>query len=597
LSRVIYHDYSYTTIRSIFFNHFLGCSNRILEKGEAKLQRDVRTALKSVQELKAVGTPGYQQILRIKKQLTKDPDEKRTAIMDFIANDLMFGAEAVGTGMKCPELASYYFFSKTDKMLMDLESVDFQCYVMTRYGVSEREFEIIKGEMMRRIWERGQKVEPYRFAYFDNKRLILYISNHDNGIYRLDGEKIELCGNGIDGVFFEFDVMATPFIYKPDMAVINYFQGNSDITESQRLGFDLERFNADDCYLNKYLISLASFAKEEGSIITSEDQKLLLIIYFYSLFFESILYDKPIVCFMGAQASGKSTIAACIGKILFGDSFKVSNCPTEAERLRVMLCSNYYLALDNVDQYVPREMANDLCTAATDKGIIQKRKLHTTNEIARYTPHIFILITSREGKFKHSDLVSRLLLFSTEQIRGATSKKELFDSVLSHRDGIMTEVLTNLNSLINILKHSPSEKSKTISRLADWESFGRRLCCKGLEMHHFISIMENMDKKKDAFAIEDDYLFQIPYHIIYDEGEPLEQKAATPLYKILLTKAEEMKATRDFTEHYKNPAAMGRRLVNIKKQLNDKFEFKIEFEKHTKKNLYTFRAKLDVKEV
>ncbi len=46
---LIQRDYKYPTIRSIFFNPFLGCSNRIISKGEKALLYDVRSALKKVQ--------------------------------------------------------------------------------------------------------------------------------------------------------------------------------------------------------------------------------------------------------------------------------------------------------------------------------------------------------------------------------------------------------------------------------------------------------------------------------------------------------------------------------------------------------------------
>ncbi len=54
---LIQRDYGYPTIRSIFFNPFLGCSNRIIAKGEKALQWDVRSALKKVQPRHAESTP------------------------------------------------------------------------------------------------------------------------------------------------------------------------------------------------------------------------------------------------------------------------------------------------------------------------------------------------------------------------------------------------------------------------------------------------------------------------------------------------------------------------------------------------------------
>lgn len=53
---LIYWGYDYPTIKSIFFNPFLGCSDRIISKGEKYLQWDVQSALQKVQPRRSEGT-------------------------------------------------------------------------------------------------------------------------------------------------------------------------------------------------------------------------------------------------------------------------------------------------------------------------------------------------------------------------------------------------------------------------------------------------------------------------------------------------------------------------------------------------------------
>jgi len=66
---LIHHDYNYPTIRSIFFNPFLKCSNRIRERGEAVLQLDVCNAHAKVNENRATRTPQQAKVAEVCRKL------------------------------------------------------------------------------------------------------------------------------------------------------------------------------------------------------------------------------------------------------------------------------------------------------------------------------------------------------------------------------------------------------------------------------------------------------------------------------------------------------------------------------------------------
>ena len=132
------------------------------------------------------------------------------------------------------------------------------------------------------------------------------------------------------------------------------------------------------------------------------------------------------------------------------------------------------MVFDNIDHYLKPEKIDTLCIAATG-GIIEKRKLYTDHEIVKIRPHIFLAITTREAKFKRDDLVSRLLIFNTEKISRPISKSYIFKNIKENRDKIMEEILINLNSIIQLLKIQQKIVPKCVSRIADWEQFGRKI--------------------------------------------------------------------------------------------------------------------------
>jgi hypothetical protein len=556
---LIYHDYNYPTIRSIFFNPFLKCSNRIRGNGEALLQRDVRNAYAKVNENKGHSTPQREKITRIKRQYFPNDEDKVREIASYITMDLLSGSTPAGTGFKDESKQRFYFFDREEKILMDTEGMDFYLYVRDRYGIPKKDFSEVKDSVMTKIWSSDSRVEARRFAYFDKASFTLYISNHDNSIYKMDGEHFQVMDNGTDGVFFAYEPENTPFDIHPEELerAERYFSGTSSAA-TRDLGFRSQAYLRGDSMLRRFLIDMASLSDEQG--LNAEEQKCLLTLYFYSLFFESTMEEKPILCFVGLKESGKSTLATLMGKALFGDRFLSLHCPDDLDDMRTVLGENYYLVFDNVDHFVKSNAIDALCAAATG-ATIQKRKLYTDSDTIRIHPRVFLVITTREAKFKRDDLVSRLLIFGTQRITKPRPRADLYRYVEENRNSIMAEVLVNLNSIIRILKAKRHMSPECVSRIADWEAFGRKVCDDGDLA--FPELMARMNKTKDEFTLEDDLLYALLDEYIVVKGYKVVGETANELYERLVKWADDLKI-KDFARRYKSPRAVAQRLSNIR---------------------------------
>ena len=594
---LIYNDYDYATIRSVFFNPFLGCSNRIMEEGEAALQKDVRSALEFVHKLEL--TPEAQKVLEIKKSPFIPNVERLMAINNFIVKDLISGSNPIGCGYRKHATDIYYYFDKVEKRLMDLDRTDFYLFVRQRFGILLRDFNEIRDAMKTAIHAFGQEVEPYRLAYFNDKDSVLYVSDHDNQVYRLDGERIKVCDNGTDGVFFEYDPELEPFEFDPNLKVTNYFQSDleaeplthelrdqsvdSAVDGTTALGFSCEKFIGS--YLEQNLVSRAWFGQETKNDLAPEDQWFLFAIYFYSLFFKSIQREKVVLCLVGSRESGKSFIATSIGKILFGDKFDASRISKNQTDLEVVLGGNYFLLLDNLDSSVANDIISTLCMSATGFRA-DKRKLYTDRDQVRFASDSFVAITTREPKFKRDDLVSRLLLFKTAEIEKPLSRSHLLGTLLENRNKIMTEVITNLNTVVKILKNLRGVEFPCVTRIADWESLGQKMCRCGEEADWFMECMGRLKKSKGVFALEDDYLYQVLDYIISEKEQLVEGATAQELYNKLLETAKAMSIA-DFSQRYKSARSISARIRNVKKDLEIKFKVEIG-ERRKKQRTYSF---------
>jgi len=597
-------DYGYETVKSIFLNPYLfGGLAKEFAKDEDELEsRVIEAQLIYAVENTQDETEEKRAVTLIKNTRFIGNEEKVRRISAYILYDLLEKRDSIGVGYFNDDRQLYYFFDKEEKMLMDLESNNFYCYVQDRYGIPKKDFQEIKDSIMTKIWNSKKKIEAHIFSYFDEKNFILYISDHDNGVYKLDGEKIEFVDNGTDGVFFEFNSDFSPIRIETEGGLkgARYFvrgkiskktEGLLGVKEGREiLGFDWDTFREGDSLLRRFLVDRTNFATEEEKNLDINDQKFLLVIYFFSLFFESLQTEKPILCFVGRKESGKSFIATSIGKILFGDRFQSRHCPDTINDFKTVIGENSYLVFDNLDHFVKSEVVDALCVTATG-GTVEKRKLYTDHEVVKIRPHVFLVLTTREAKFKRDDLVSRLLLFNTKRIERPKSKSFLYKELKDNRNKIMEEVLLNSNLIVKCLKQLKRQEVECVSRIADWETFGKKIVIGFPWGLMFQIIMEKMNAEKDVFGLEDDYIYIILKHIIYEKEEVIEEVTAGELYTLLEVAAEELNI-KDFTKRYKSSISVGKRIGQIKDELSREFYFELEWPLSMVRH-YTIKPKVE----
>ena len=368
LCSLICAGYGYQTAQAIFLNKHLGCSDRILEdcsRADRSLRYDFSHALDFMRAKAPGPTPQIKAIRDIKNLSEESAEEKLRRIRVYIVGDI-FGNG--GTGYKNTAQKKKFVFIGAQKMLLETESDDFKCFLRDRYDIPEKDMIEVLAGIDTKIWAAGSEIEPYNFARYESERGILYVSKHDNSVFKLDGETIQIVDNGTDGVIFEYKPEYLAADIKLPLRSVQYFEGgfNWKICKSESLLF-------------KHLIDLTSFAVEEKHNLLPEEQRYLLTLYFYSLFFESVLEEKPIICWTGVKASGKGLISTAIGKILFGPAFMPGHLPDDLRDFQVALMENYYHVLDNVDSFVRSSVTDALCRAATGERIA-KRKLYTDSD-------------------------------------------------------------------------------------------------------------------------------------------------------------------------------------------------------------------------
>jgi len=574
ITALVAEGYDYATAKSVFFNPYLACSDRIRGKGEQALKYDVVKAHKLVQRERPFISPQIERIRIIKGVPTTSAEEKLHDIAKYVVEDM----GGFCTNYVDKKRDKRYLFDRNKKILINIKDESFQSFLKDRYDLPDKDLQEVWSWIRTETDTKGSEITPYNFARFNKQPGVLYISNHGNQTLRIDGQRTTLVDNGADGVIFEF---------RSDYSIINIDPAKAAGADYFDQGFNWGRFRQDSL-LFKHVIAKANFIHEEMHDLTPEDQQYLLTIYFYSLFFESIQKEKPLICFKGAKASGKSFMGTAIGQLLFGPAFLPSPLPNTKRDLEVVLGQNYYVVFDNLDSRIDNDILNDLCVTATG-GSFKNRVLYTDDEEAEIEPRIFLLITTRTPEFRRDDFVDRLIILDTEKIQNPKSRSALFDEIMNHREEIWSEILINLNLIVRLLNEKRDWVPECVFRIADWDTFAMKIhnesgqgCLKDL--------LTKMNKKKERFAIEDDPLYIGLDIYIYEAGKTIEDQRSSYVYDILRRQADDHK-DKSFERKYANTRALAQRLANILPELSDRFEIEVRKESHARTTYYSIRRK------
>ncbi|HDY89344.1 MAG TPA: hypothetical protein ENH82_14660 [bacterium] len=375
-----------------------------------------------------------------------------------------------------------YFFMNGEKNLikLHLDFMDFRL-LMSNYGLNPTEtiYKYVAESLQIEAFKEGLKTEVHRFAFYNDALFTLYFYNDGNQIYRITSDSVNLVDNGTDGVLFLKDAVTEPFlVHKPED--------------------DLSLF--DD-----YIISKMHFDKE---ILNEAEYKIVLSLWFYSLFFGSIMRTKPILALIGPKKSGKTSALAKIGVLLMGENFEVTPLSSDEKDFDAAITNQYFVAIDNADSAI-KWFNNKLAIAATG-GSIKKRELHTTNKLVEFPIKSYLAITSNSPKFRRDDVAERLLILKLERINKVISENKLRENILKNRENILSEIIYHhLPEIIKALKENPVSFDVGSFRMADFADFSLRVARYANIESTVKKILSKLSKQQSHFTLEYDTTFEL----------------------------------------------------------------------------------------
>ena len=336
-----------------------------------------------------------------------------------------------------------------------------------------------------------------------------------------------------------------------------------------------------DYFIEYYLDEIITLDKTNSNM----NYKKLIEIWFYSLFFESIMPTKPLLAFIGEKGSGKTSVIRRMGKILYGEKFNVSPFTPDYKDINAMITNNHLLAIDNLDS--PTTNINDTLARVATGQVIKMRDLYTTNKQVDFEVHCYIALTSMKPHFTRDDVADRLICIFLHRFEDFESENKQMDGTDKNRDEIMSYVLLRLQRIIKKLKENKNKFFKTKSRMGDFAEFALKIAENQKEQETLLQQFEALSRQQSDFATKEDIIYLILNEIVGKQSNKKVEYSSTELYKRFKDCAVELGLERNFDKIYSSPKSVTTHLMNIQSNVSNNITI-TRRKGHANQYFYTF---------
>ena len=517
--------------------------------GEWNLWRDVCHAYDQAERFVAqAGVLG--EIENIKA--SKIPIEDRyTKIADTIVEDM----KKYGRFFKAHPHAEFYFVEAATGRVIPLEKrgPQLQSELRRKYNIS------IGSKVFDFVWAALQEASYFaeqtpirQLSYYDATNNILYVNKYDGGMYEVTSTSIIPRPSGHANMVFTVGSHLEPYKFWP----AGLESGTS--------------------LLDELVFSCANVEPERGA--SPEEIRLIFRGWLYSLFFPELFAVKPILLVHGEAGSGKTSVFKMMGHILEGRSSVPNGIPQNEREFEHILSNKTFVFLDNLDNTGHHSWLTDALSRAATGYQATKRKLYTDNLTLTFKVNAFMGLTSRTADFMRDDLADRSLPIRVSRLSEMISESDLVRRLLQHRDQLWTEVLQDLQRILQVIEREGPPTYSGTFRQADWAAFMQPVCkLYNVDLKKLIGYIQQEQVQE---VVEAHPLLTAIQNWLQIDGKVGQKFGAQELYFELQTVYGG-----DFREEVKNPMALGRTITAYARHLN---ALGIKFQKWDSPSRYEF---------
>jgi len=452
---------------------------------------------------------------RMLRDKTKGTRDRNLAIWAQILEFEMLA----GTSFMASIDGTVYVFWGVTRQIMALSSAKRAehvfAYLNAMYGLvaSEPIMRFVIDSLISHAMTYAPRMELRRFASFHTVDKIVYLTNRDGRMWRIDGGTPELIDNGTEDVFFADDDSGT------------YVE--ADVGPH---GILLDR------------LTDINFAEAGHGGMTPEQQRRAYTVWMFALAFPDFMPTKPMLIVEGPPGSGKSAAVQLLQIALLGQSKPLIISKNKGDDFGVQLLRSPIAVLDNVDSYIDW-IPDTVCAYATS-GCWTKRKLFSDAEEVVIKPHAFIAVASKNPtSFRREDTADRCVVLRLERLTSFGRFEKLAGDMLADRPQLFGEYIFYVNEIVEYMRvHGVDIEREEHTRMADFAAFGRAVAA----VLHWPAgaideLMAVLVRERDAFIREEDPLSDLLVAWLKMPGKVGCKVSAGELFDELRTIAEARK--------------------------------------------------------
>lgn len=525
-----------------------------------------------------------------------------------VADALKYHIEDLGKFLKDQDNNIYFYRNKNKDVLQVTQKENgkpdkWMNFLNETYGINNQSTSdsFIAQELEEHGRQIAEEIVIHDLMYYDNKEGKLYISDRNKKYFELNGEEIKEHYNGENGIFFRDWYLDGKIDYVPKEEREKRKE-EIDIHGEIPLDFEGEHYAKDNTDLFKrVLVDRSNFVGKTA--LEPRHQRLQLLFHLYTIPFDSILKNRPIMAFTGDVGSGKTVSLVFIGKFFMSPDFSISKLPQKDDFLIMARHKPIYF-LDDINN-PPKWLNNALTTIATGSSD-DRRKLYTTDEPSQSKLKPYLGITSNSPKFRRNDVVDRLLIFHCERFSdGFTTKPMLFEPLEKKEiyDLVWSDYLDNLNDILGKVNNDLEEfmSKKSSHRIADWANFSRAIAdVLGVPKEERENVLERMNNERAMFALEKDPLRDALQKWEAKGFGLVEKELDDGTIKVMgkdnyLSSSELMELLSELSDEFKNSykrsSSLGRRMENVFNELRQLYGLKKKYDPKSKHYKWYFPKK------
>lgn len=470
-----------------------------------------------------------------------------------------------------PEKHQVFYFHGKSHQVFDISSEEFTSYLYELFGISRetKEGKFALNEIKETGISKGDEVRVQKLWYFDTDDEVLYIHNHKNYYYKLDGNSITKEPNG-DEIYFET---------QSDVRPIKYLEEDERDYPDEILG-QIDKWKGKGDVIAQALANRTNFVGKTA--LSDDEQRLQHLLNIYVFPFGSRLNAKPITCFIGQKGSGKSATMKMLGRFLIKPHFNLASLPNEQDFL-VTAMNNPMYFLDNVD--TKREWVNDALASIATGVSIKKRELYTDFGQAEAKIDTFLGLNARTPKFRRDDVVDRLLIFYVERFDNFLDEELLYQPLDKHYNTLWSKYMDNLNDVVAEYQNTDITDMSSSHRLVEWVILAKIISRGlGIDQKKVSDMIESMRYERSAFSLQNDSILNAVRRFCEHHVDHQRWYSAGELYDELCDVSEE------FEDDYETSKSLSMRLPNVQSELSDLVGLQQRYNKKKGRNEYNFKG-------